>query len=55
VLRKATQAPEWKADIEKNFWSDDFVTGEQFRKDLDKDYAEMRAVLVDLGLAKEQK
>jgi putative tricarboxylic transport membrane protein len=55
VLRKATQAPEWKADIEKNFWSDDFVTGEQFRKDLDKDYADMRAVLVDLGLAKEQK
>ena len=52
VLRKATQAPEWKADIEKNFWSDDFVTGEQFRKDLDKDYADMRAVLVDIGLAK---
>ena len=55
VLRKATQAPEWKADIERNFWSDDFVTGDQFRKDLDKDYADMRAVLVDLGLAKEQK
>jgi putative tricarboxylic transport membrane protein len=52
VLRKATQAPEWKADIEKNFWSDDFVAGEQFRKDLDKDYADMRAVLVDIGLAK---
>ena len=52
VLRKATQAPEWKADIEKNFWADDFVTGERFRKDLDQDYADMRAVLVDLGLAK---
>ena len=52
TLRKATQAPEWKEDIEKNFWADDFVTGEQFRKDLDKDYADMRAVLVDLGLAK---
>jgi putative tricarboxylic transport membrane protein len=52
TLRKATQTPEWKADIEKNFWADDFVTGEEFRKDLDKDYAEMRAVLMDLGLAK---
>ena len=52
VLRKATQAPEWKADIAKNFWFDDFVTGEQFRKDLDKDYADMKTVLVDLGLAK---
>jgi len=28
------------------------VTGAQFRKDLDKDYADMKAVLVDLGLAK---
>ncbi|HYC44180.1 MAG TPA: tripartite tricarboxylate transporter substrate binding protein [Burkholderiales bacterium] len=53
VLRKATEAPEWKAGIEKNFWSNDFVTGEQFRNDLDKDYAEMKAVLVDLGLAKQ--
>jgi putative tricarboxylic transport membrane protein len=54
VLQKTTQAPDWKADIEKNFWSDDFVTGERFRKDLDKDYADMKAVLVDLGLAKSQ-
>jgi putative tricarboxylic transport membrane protein len=52
VLRKATEAPEWKADIAKNYWSNDFVTGAQFRKDLDKDYADMRAVLVDIGLAK---
>jgi len=52
VLRKATEYPEWKADLEKNFWSDDFVTGAQLRKDLEKDYADMRAVLVDLGLAK---
>ena len=53
VLRKATEYPEWKADIERNFWSDDFVTGAQFRKDLEKDYADMKAVLVDLGLAKQ--
>lgn len=52
ALRKATEAPEWKADLEKNFWSDDFVTGEKFRKDLDQDYAGMKAVLVEIGLAK---
>ena len=52
VLRKATEAPEWKADIEKNFWADDFVAGERFRKDLDHDYAAMKAVLLDLGLAR---
>ena len=53
VLRKATQAPEWKADIEQNFWADDFVTGERFRKDLAEDYNGMKAVLVELGLAKQ--
>jgi len=53
ALGKATQVPEWKADLEKNFWSDDFVTSTQFAKDLDKDYADMKAVLVELGLAKQ--
>jgi putative tricarboxylic transport membrane protein len=53
VLRKATQVPEWKGDLEKNYWSDDFVPSQQFRKDLEKDYAEMKAVLTDLGLAKQ--
>jgi len=52
VLRKATQVPEWRADLEKNYWSDEFVTGAQFRKDLDKEYANMKAVLTELGLAK---
>jgi putative tricarboxylic transport membrane protein len=54
VLRKATATREWKDDIEKNYWSDDFVTSAQFRKDLDKDYADMKAVLTELGLAKQQ-
>lgn len=53
VLRKATQVPEWRSDLEKNYWSEDFVTGEQFRKDLAKDYADMKSVLTDLGLAKQ--
>jgi len=53
VLRKATETTEWKDGIEKNYWSDDFVTSAQFRKDLDKDYADMKSVLVELGLAKQ--
>jgi putative tricarboxylic transport membrane protein len=52
VLRKATTVPEWKEGIERNYWSNDFVTSAQFKKDLDKDYAEMKSVLADLGLAK---
>jgi putative tricarboxylic transport membrane protein len=53
VLRKVTEMPEWKTDLERNFWSNDFVTGEQFRKDLAHDYAAMKTVLVELGLAKQ--
>lgn len=53
VLRKATQIPEWKSDLEKNYWSDDFVGSAQFAKELAKDYGEMKAVLTDLGLAKQ--
>jgi len=53
VLAKATQVPEWREDLEKNFWADDFVTSAQFRKDLEKDYADMKAVLTDLGMAKQ--
>jgi putative tricarboxylic transport membrane protein len=53
ALKKATEVPEWKQGLEKNYWSDDFVTSAQFAKDLKKDYEDMKAVLVDLGLARQ--
>ena len=52
ALRKVVETPEWKQDLEKNYWSDDFVAGENFRKEMAQDYAAMKSVLVDLGLAK---
>jgi putative tricarboxylic transport membrane protein len=52
LLRKATEAPEWKDDLQKNVWADAFLGSEAFRKELDQDYAEMKAVLSDIGLAK---
>lgn len=52
LLRKVSEAPEWKDELEKNIWSDVFTGSAQFAKDLEQDYAAMRAVLVDLGLAK---
>jgi putative tricarboxylic transport membrane protein len=52
VLKKATEAPEWKDDIEKNYWANVFVSGERFGKELDQDYAAMKAVLLELGLAR---
>jgi putative tricarboxylic transport membrane protein len=52
VLRKVTEYPEWKADLEKHYWSDYFTPSAPFRKHLDQEYAETKAVLVDLGLAR---
>ena len=52
ALRKVTLADEWKADLEKNYWFNDFMPAAQFAKELEKEYAETKAVLVDLGLAK---
>jgi len=52
VLRKATEYPEWKADLEKHYWSEYFTAGAQFRKNLDQEYVDTRAVLAELGLAR---
>ena len=53
ALRKATGSAEWKADLEKNYWSDDFAGSAQFRRDLEADYAAMSAVLTEQGVAAE--
>lgn len=53
TLRKVTESADWKADLEKNFWANDFIPGAQFRKELDHDYDAMKAVLVDIGLARQ--
>jgi putative tricarboxylic transport membrane protein len=52
ALRKIAATPEWKSDLEKNFWTENFLTGAPLRKELEKEYAEIRAILADLGLAK---
>ncbi len=53
ALRKASETPEWQDDLRRNYWSNDFLTGAAFRKDLDQTYDAMKSVLVDLGLAKQ--
>jgi putative tricarboxylic transport membrane protein len=53
TLRKATQTQDWKTDMEQNFWSDNFVPGAEFRKTLPQEYATLKAVFTDFGLAKQ--
>jgi tripartite-type tricarboxylate transporter receptor subunit TctC len=51
-MRQVSQNAGWKADIERNHWSEDFAIGAQLRKELEKDYTDTKKILVDLGLAK---
>lgn len=52
AMRQMSQNPGWKADLEKNYWLEDFAVGAQFRKELEKDYADNKRILQDVGLAK---
>ncbi len=53
ALRRVSETAEWKAELERYYWSDYFVSGAALRKSLDKEYADMRAVLIELGLVKQ--
>jgi putative tricarboxylic transport membrane protein len=53
ALRKVVESADWKAELERNYWGDFFMTGADFRKTIDRESKEMKAVLVDLGLAKQ--
>jgi putative tricarboxylic transport membrane protein len=52
ALRKVVESPEWKTELERNYWGDFFKTGAEFRKTIDSEYRAMKGVLVELGLAK---
>lgn len=52
ILSQVVATPEWKTDLERNYWSNDFVLSEQYKSDLKQDYTSMKAVLSELGLAK---
>ena len=52
ALFKVTQTAEWKSDTEKNYWTDEFLTGAKLKKMLDEEVVDTKSVLADLGLAK---
>jgi putative tricarboxylic transport membrane protein len=52
ALRKVVESADWKAELERNYWGDFFMTGAEFRKTIDREYREMKGMLIDLGLAK---
>ena len=52
IMSQVVAQPEWKSDLERNYLTDDFAVGERFKADLKQDYASMKAVLTEIGLAK---
>jgi putative tricarboxylic transport membrane protein len=52
VLRKVAQTPEWKKDLEENFWVNAYTSAPETRRRLDAEYAEIKQVMSELGIAK---
>lgn len=52
AMRRFSDSEEWKKELETNFWTNDYRGGAEMRKFLDEDNAQVRAFLVDIGLAK---
>jgi putative tricarboxylic transport membrane protein len=44
------ETPEWKKELDTNFWQADYRNGAGFRKILDEDNAELTRFLDDIGL-----
>lgn len=54
ALRTMSDTKEWKADLEKNYWTPVFVVGEKLRAEIERELAYLKTVLTELGLAKQQ-
>lgn len=52
ALKRITEADEWKKELEANFWTSEFSGSADLRKYMDRDNAQLRALLTDLGLTK---
>ena len=53
VFSRAVQSDVWKKAVEEEGWDGAFMGSREFAKFLDAEYAEYRAILSDLGLARQ--
>ena len=51
VVRKMIATEDWKKDLQKNLWISNYLNSADSRKFLDAQYAEIRTILTELGLA----
>jgi len=52
LMKKVVGTPEWKEYVERNALKEDFLTGADFTKFLEKDDAYHRALMKEAGFAK---
>jgi putative tricarboxylic transport membrane protein len=52
TLRRMSESAEWKQDLEKNFWTPEFMGAREMRQFMERDYAAVKAFLGELGLAR---
>lgn len=52
ALRRTTETPEWRRELEANYQSNEFVVGAELAKVVESLHAELRVLLTDLDLAK---
>jgi putative tricarboxylic transport membrane protein len=52
AMRGLARTEEWKRELERNNWADEFKGSAETRKYMDADYAELRAFLTELELTK---
>ena len=47
---KATQSQAWKQALERNGWTPDLLTGADFEKFVEADFADLRAIMTKAGM-----
>lgn len=52
ALKKTTQTPEWKRDLEANYQSDEFMAGKELATAMDALYVQLKELLTELDLVK---
>ena len=52
AFQRFVESEEWKKELETNFWASEYLRSAEARKYLDQDNAQVRAFLVELGLAR---
>jgi len=53
VFARVTATDEWKKSLEAQFWDGNFLRSREFAKYIENDYNQAKAVMTDLGLAKQ--